>query len=391
MISARQAAWGRIRRSGLVQPFFSPEETAAELAGVQAQIQPAAGLAIRNRFPGFTDRAFGTALEDTRTLVKLWGQRGTLHVYASADWPLLHGALDLRPTWWVRRLESGTAASDRFEVTLARVAEELAARGTLSRRDLRSPHLAIDEDLLSSWGGIFAELVRRGVACHAGRDSADGLFAHRDHWLPNLAWDVPDVEAANIEIARRYLRANGPATAHDLAYWRGGTVAQAQRWVNALHGELAGVTVDGPPPVWRGTQFVLANDLEALRAEPPAPEEWPVRLLYRFDPLLLAHKAKSWLIDEERYKAVWRPAGHIEGTVFAEGRILGTWNYRRRSRELDVSVAAFRPLTAPIRRTIKHAAADAAGYFDLEPGSLSITSAGRGRIPRATLSTPTTG
>ncbi len=378
VLSVRQAAWGRVRRSGLVHPFANPVDTAAALAGVQAQIQPAAGLAIRNRYPGFTDRALGQALEDRRTLVKLWGQRGTLHVYSSADWPVLHGALDLRPTWWVRRLEPGSAAKDRFEAALARVAEELAARGTLSRRDLRAPHLAIDEDLLSSWGGIFAELVRRGVACHAGRDSADGLFAHRDHWLPELAWDVPDVEAANIEMARRYFAVNGPATAQDLAYWRGATVADAKRWLKAMGGEVAGVTVDGPPPVWRGPHYVLANDLDAVRDEPPTPEEWPVRLLYRFDPLLLAHKAKGWLIDEQRYKAVWRPAGHIEGTVFAAGRLLGTWNYRRRASELDIDVAVFGPTSAPIRRAIKRAAADAAGYFGLEPGALAIRNERRG-------------
>ena len=41
-------------------------------------------------------------------------------------------------------------------------------------------------------------------------------------------------------------------------------------------------------------------------------EEWPVQLLYRFDPLLLAHKDKSCWLDMTFYKRVWQTAGHIE-------------------------------------------------------------------------------
>ena len=43
-ITAAQVHWFRLRRSGLVQPFATPEETAGRLIGVQAQ-RPAAALA----------------------------------------------------------------------------------------------------------------------------------------------------------------------------------------------------------------------------------------------------------------------------------------------------------------------------------------------------------
>ena len=48
-LSEAQITWFRLRRSGLVKPFTSPEAAVRSLAGVQAQILPAAGLATWNR------------------------------------------------------------------------------------------------------------------------------------------------------------------------------------------------------------------------------------------------------------------------------------------------------------------------------------------------------
>ena len=44
-----------------------------------------------------------------------------------------------------------------------------------------------------------------------------------------------------------------------------------------------------------------------------------MRLLGRFDPLLLAHRDKDWVVPAKYYNRVWRPAGHIEGVVLESG------------------------------------------------------------------------
>ncbi len=46
--------WLRLQNSGLVEPFASPEEAAHRLIGVQAQMPPAAALALWNRTPDLT-------------------------------------------------------------------------------------------------------------------------------------------------------------------------------------------------------------------------------------------------------------------------------------------------------------------------------------------------
>lgn len=371
-LGAAQVRWFRLTRSGLVAPFATPELAASALGGVQSQILSAAGIALWNRTGGaLTESDLDARLHDTRTLVKLWAQRGTLHLFPSSEWPLIHGARADRRSWWARRVAKyGSDEHERYEAIVARVIALLEARGTLGRSDLRAADFEVPEWLLSSWGGIFAELVGRGVACHAGQVGNEGRFAARTQWLPDLDWAPPPAESANIELARRYLRTYGPATAHDLAYWRGRGVGEARRWLGALGDEVVPVEVAGQ------AMLALRTDLSVLQAPPPPVEAWPVRLLGRFDPLLLGHKAKGWLVAPANYGQVWRPAGHIEGTLLLHGRIEGTWRYRRASRGLTITLVPFAPLPAAIHSAVAAEAERLATFFALPLAGLEIASPG---------------
>ncbi len=381
-VSEKQVRWFRLRRSGLVEPFDSPESAARALAGIQAQVLPAAGIALWNRTSGSSYGAFERLLYEKRSLVKLWGQRGTLHVYASEDWPLVCAALGGRLTHWERRIKREGGDVRAYEAVVAQVAGVLRQRGTLGRdhlraakRDLEAFFSTLEGDhgqeelsslIFSSWGGVFAALVRRGLACHARPEGSKGRFAHREAWLPDLAWDPPPAEQANLELARRYLAAYGPANAADLAYWHGAPVGDARRWIAGLGQEVAEIQVDGQ------SMLALRADLGTLQEEPPAREDWPVRLLFRFDPLLLGLRDKGWIVENESYGRVWKPAGDIEGTLLEYGRIAGTWGYQRREKNLAVSGQAFAPLDPSVRSTVEERAQGIAEFLGLKLAELHI-------------------
>lgn len=368
-LTQTQIRWFRLRRSGLVDPFDSTEAGARALAGVQAQILPAAALALWNRTNGLTYAQFNQLLYERRTVVKLWGQRGTLHIYASDDWPLVCGALSGQRTWWERAGEEAEGSLQGYTATLARVEKLLRERGTLSRSELRASRLSLSEAYFSSWGGIFAALVQRGYACHVDQEGNEGRFAHRQFWLPGLAWDPPTFDEANIELTRRYLRAYGPATVQFLMYWRGARSAEARRWLAALKDETAEVDVDGQ------TMFALRDDLDALHEQPPVRSGWPIKLLYRFDPLLLGVKDKTWIVDAQHYKRVFRPAGHIEGILIEHGRAAGTWRYDRKGSGVVITLDSFATLSRRVRAQVEHHAAGIAGFFGLPLQDLIVTGA----------------
>ena len=371
-VTAEQRRWFRLRRSGLAEPFETPEAAAGTLVGVQAQILPASMLALRNRSAAgaATAEEVAARLFGGKTLLRLWGQRHTLHLYNSADWPLIHAAFADRRTWWERDAEREPALEiAEFREGVARAAALLRERGTLSRKELRAAGIPMPEGLFSPWGGVFAELVRIGEACHARWDGGEARYAHRSHWLPGLAWTPPTAAEANVELARRYFRCYGPATAADFAYWRGGAAGPSRAAVAALGREL--VEVEGES----GEQWLVGREeAEALLATPPEPELWPVRLLGRFDPLLLAHRVKDWVVPAKHYARVWRPAGHIEATVLAHGQAVATWRYDKiGAGQLVIRVFPFRPpLARHVGKEVRRQAREVARFFGLTLAEVRI-------------------
>lgn len=368
-VTRAQLAWFRLRRSGLVDGFADGIEAAQRLIGVQAQVLSSAGLAISARVGDFTTEALEELLYADRHLVKLWGQRRTLHLYGPTDWPPLYALFRDVSTWAEQAVKRTGGDPD----DLARAARDVGALlkregGTLTRAELqeRRPEL---EPYLDLGIGLFMDVVQRGDACHAEPDGPQSTFAHRTHWLPELAWTPPDRDVAGRDWTRRFLATYGPARPHDVAFWMGTRVTDARRWLRALEGDCVPVRLEDDPDA---ECVILGKDLDDLTSSPPRLSTWPVRLLHKYDPLMLAHADKDWIVDGKHYKAVWRHAGIVEGVVLLDGRIAGVWNYRRRTHELDVDIQTFRSLPRRAQRQIAKEAERVAGHFGLAVGRLEV-------------------
>ncbi|MCH7702127.1 MAG: winged helix DNA-binding domain-containing protein [Planctomycetes bacterium] len=122
------------------------------------------------------------------------------------------------------------------------------------------------------------------------------------------------------------------------------------------------------------TLWCCRADLEELATKPPPVGQWPVRLLYRFDPLLLATKDKWWLIDEAHYKKVWRPSAHVEAVLLVRGRIAGTWRYDRTSKLFRVQISPFATLTRAVTQAAHKQAAGIANFLGLQLADVEIKS-----------------
>ena len=162
-LSWRQVRWHRLRRSGLVTPFDSAVETTRALIGVQAQMLSAAGISVMHRTrDAFTLEDLDAALHRERTLLKLWGQRHTLHLYDPAEWPTLHAAFWPHMTWWDRAIGKRYDDVADYEADFASILELLESEGSITRSLLRERLPNLHEMLLSSWGGVFSALVGQG-------------------------------------------------------------------------------------------------------------------------------------------------------------------------------------------------------------------------------------
>jgi len=155
---AKLAAW-RARRQHIEPPAAKGqlEQVATDLVGIQAQVPSSAALslAVRIRDGRVSDPPKAVA---ERRLVRAWGQRGTLHLWAADDFPLIVAALGQRETWrrpvWFRYF--GVTEAE-MEALIEAVGDILGdgrprSRGELAAEigDRLGPKQA--ENLGGSWG-----------------------------------------------------------------------------------------------------------------------------------------------------------------------------------------------------------------------------------------------
>lgn len=333
----------RLARHHLLAPADSPVAAAGAILGAQAQVAVAGALQLAVRCGG-TVEAVEQALWRTRSLVKVWTVRGTVHYLPAELWSCFAAALrddgERQLAAWMRRAEVDPA---RVEAVIAALVDSLAD-GPLERGALADAVVArLDESwrwlIEHSWGGLVRVAVRRGQVCFGPPNGQRVTFVLAEQWLGPFT--LPDESTARRELLRRYLRAYGPATARDFACWTGGQAAAAKAAFAALADELLEVTVDG-----QRLSLLAADAGELQRAE----EALPVRLLPHFDPLLLGHRERDWIIDPAQLRQVSRAAGWIAPVLLVDGRVAATWGYERRADRLSVTLEPLGDLPRPAVR-----------------------------------------
>lgn len=131
------------------------------------------------------------------------------------------------------------------------------------------------------------------------------------------AWPSIEPEQALQELARRYLRAYGPATAEDFARWcwGGGGKIQAKKLFQSIHDELEEVDVEG----WRAVALRATTDM-MQRLEPAE----TIHLLPLFDAYTIGIPRDREQVLASAYKhLVFRPQGWISAVVLVSGSIQG--------------------------------------------------------------------
>lgn len=134
---------------------------------------------------------------------------------------------------------------------------------------------------------------------------------------------------------RRYLHRYGPATPADIAFWFGervGAVKSQLSELRIMEVECEGVVL-----------LALNEDRDTLVSlDPPRySKDWPIIMLYRFDPLTLAHKAKRWIVPAAHYSKVWSAGGNVAGVILHRGVAITTWHYRKKGNRYSIEAIPF--------------------------------------------------
>lgn len=348
-VGAPQAAAFRLQHQHLAgdRSNASILDVVRDSAGIQAQVQSAAEMAVWTRRRRTTRQEVRSALWDTRELVKTSAMRLTLHLIPAADLPVYIAAM--RPASravlarWQRRLKiTGTHVRIMIDTVLDALADGALPQQELVTRAKRRAPKGLRAWLDHAWSAVRPAVIE-GAIVYGPPRGAEATFVRADRWLGTQA--EMTVEAARAELLRRFLRGFAPATAHDFAKWSGMKVSEARTVVAAIEAELAPVIVDG------AAGWIMSNHTDALRRATLDVDT--IRLLGPFDSFLLAHATKEHLVDARFYKRVYRAQGWISAVVLRGSTIIGTWTQTSERRRITFDVELFRRQPAAVRRAIE--------------------------------------
>lgn len=330
-----------------------------DVCGVQSQLMSAAELALWARTSSISQQGIESALWKKRSLVRTSLMRQTLHIIAADDFALFISALK------ESRLDALMRYMSRFGVRVKDVENlnqsivELLRSGPISQADLTKKLLPrtshnIRNYMKVAWGiQLFRAALVEGLICYGPRQGNDTAYIASNRWIPKQK-PVPENEAKQ-ELIRRYLSAYGPATPQDFSRWSGIPINQAQKPWQGLNDELAEVSVGSRK------LFLLRKDIPQLSA---AEIQTPlVRLLPNFDPFLLGHVEKDYLIDKRHYKRVYRNQGWISPVVLLDGKIIGVWALKARRERTFVEIAPFQAFSKTVRLGIDKELGSLAGFL----------------------------
>lgn len=322
---------------------------AGEVGGLQAQVMSAAELQIAVRCAcQATD--VRDALWKERSLVKTWLMRGTLHLVPAEDLPLFTAAMRTR---WIRTRPSWLKYMKVTMPQLVELFDDIAEAmdGTPKTREEileRVGHKHPDslrENLGSGWGMLLKPVARMGLLCFGPSRGQNVTFVRPEAWLGS--WRQLDPDAALVEVARRYLRAYGPATMLDFARWWGNWSGVGKAAWQGLAAELTRVSVEGA-----GCDLLTA-DLESMARTDPTDR---VVLLPAFDPYLMGHASRKHMVGREHASRVSRAAGWISPVVLVGGRAVATWSHAASANRVGIRVEPLDRLRPAVRAAIRERA-----------------------------------
>lgn len=332
-VRERRTRLGLQHRLAVAALAGDPTEVARSLVAVQSTDPSSVYLSIlaRTRDCAITD--VERALYQDRTLIRLLGMRRTLFVTTADIAAVIQAACsDAVAANERRKLLAWLAAAGVAEDVQAWLAgtEEAAAAALAARGEATAAELARDDPRLQTQFTITPGTSSEGRFTVASRVllvlAAQGKVvrgrprgswtSHQYRWSPLAAWYPGGLAhwataAAEVDLARRWLQAYGPATTEDLRWWAGWTKGQVRRILTEL--DPCEVDLDGVPGIMLGTD------------EGPPAETGPwVALLPGLDSTPMGWRYRDWFIGAHSERLFDR-TGNVGPTLWWDGRIVGGW------------------------------------------------------------------
>jgi len=210
---------------------------------------------------------------------------------------------------------------------------------------------------LPDWAAV-SVIHSAGAVINHHEDARFGHFAgSRYRRAPVPVADPGDAMRA---VLTSYLAAFGPATRADIAQWLGRPASLFSSALDSL--DLITLEADD------GRKLVDLPDAP----RPDAGVLAPVRLLPKWDNLLLAYARRERVLSEGVRKTVIRKNGDVLSTFLVDGMVAGSWEAPLRGRAV-MNLTPFGALSIKHRRAVEREAESLLTWLRTEAGQREIS------------------
>ena len=288
---------------------------------------PVAFLSLVARRPSILLGDLEEALTNDRTLIRASAFRGSLFLLNTQDFPIyfrtFHNLLFQRG---LQRLhdENITKAHLSHFTDLLTDADPIQPMSVQNIIDIIFPGRR-ERPSLETCQRLIQKLCDMAVLVRAtakGWKGNDFTYVLLKKWIPEISIKPDNPETARTETVRKYLRAYGPATIEDVAWWTGLPVVQCQRSVAHLRREAVRFHVE----TYRDDMIGLKETVDNLKKRNALEEE--IQLLPPWDPYTLGWRCRRRIADKDLLPFVYDTHGNAASVIVDCGRVVGIWQFR---------------------------------------------------------------
>jgi len=342
-VTLEQLAYHNLERHSLIDraPAMDTIRVVEDICGLNAQSALNYNLCLWARVEGLDRKLVRDALRE-KTLLRSWFMRNTVHIMTTRQAFVACPALreNLVQEW--NRWTVKTGSKERPDSWIVHYDEVLAAleEGPLSRSELLERYSPVSDHPRRILNRTVREMSLKGLVCNAEPrgpwyHDTEHTYADVKRWVPGMK--ETEESRAQETLMKAYLRAYGPATVQDYAYWTGTKVSAAREVLRRIDSELVAVEASGQ----KGKLYVPGDTLQELDRVEVVPL---ARLLPKFDALIMGQRDKIRFMDEAARKRVFLPAAEVSATVLVDGRVEGVWVMKKEGDAWSLSVELFREL-----------------------------------------------
>ena len=342
-VTLEQLAYHTLGRHSLIDraPSADAYRVIEDICGLNAQGAFNYNLSLWARVEGL-NREFIRDSIRYKKLLRSWFMRNTVHtmttVHAFVARPALRESLVEEWNRWTVR----TGSKESTDSWNAHYKQILAALedGPLSLSELLDRYSPASENPRRVLSRVVREMSLKGLVCNGEPrgpwyHDTEQTYVNLKLWVPGMK--EADETGAQEALMMDYLRGYGPVREQDYAYWAGLKVSAAKEVLKGIEPGLVAVGAAGQ----KGKLYLPADNLPDLEQTEAVPL---VRLLPKFDALMMGHREKDRFMDEPTRKRVFLPTAEVSATVLVDGRVEGVWNLKKEGEAWSLGVELFKEL-----------------------------------------------